>query len=168
MTSPTAPPPHRGPITGVRVTLPSLVPLLARRRAGTGGSAVAASAILLVALATSACGGAAGDLIAVEVSGGSQEAPVVISVSDDGHARCGTAPLEPIPSQALLDAREVERELAPLAATGTRFPAPGTGAREYVFRMRDGAVRFGEGAPDLPPALPQAVLLERELERLLC
>lgn len=114
------------------------------------------------------CGGTAGDLIAIEVSGGFEPRAVEVSVTGDGRARCGRGALEPLPGELLLDARELERQLSPLAVAARSFGSAGGDRRVYSARMVAGAVRWVEGAPDLPPALGAAVVLQRALEREIC
>ncbi len=114
------------------------------------------------------CGGTAGDLIAIEVSGGFEPRAVEVTVTGDGRARCGRGPLEPLPGELLLDARELERQLSPLAEDARSFGEAGGDRRAYNARMGAGAVRWVEGGPDLPPALGEAVVLQRALEREIC
>lgn len=116
------------------------------------------------------CGGESGDLIAIEVSGGvaGNRERVDMVVADYGQAACNGGEHEAIPSGLLIDAREVEREIADLAEDGARFPATGNDQREYVVRTKDGTVRFAEGEPDLPEVLPKAQLLAVRLERAVC
>jgi hypothetical protein len=115
------------------------------------------------------CGGESGDLMAIEVSGGKargDEFEVVIA--SDGRASCDDRPRETIPSDLLIDARELERDLGDLAEEGANFGGGGDDAREYVVRIKDGTVRWVEGELGLPEALPRAQLLALELDRLLC
>jgi hypothetical protein len=115
------------------------------------------------------CGGSAGDLLALEVSGGFQSEPVRLTVTDDGRGRCDDGALEPISSERLIEAREVERELEGLAEEGARF-AGGKGAegRRYVASIRAGTVRWSEGGAALPEVLPRAALLAEQLQDDLC
>ena len=116
------------------------------------------------------CGGESGDLIAIEVSGGAAapREPVELVVADNGLASCDGGGDEAIPSELLIDAREVERELANLAEEGATFPPTGNDQREYVLRTKAGTVRFAEGEPALPEVLPKAQLLAVRLQRELC
>lgn len=158
------------------------------RRSATALAAIVAALALALALALSACGGEAGDLLALEASGGPQEEPLRLTVTEDGRGTCDrgelgmAGPLEPIPSERLIEARDVERELEGLAQDGAAFtrddaaaggsdqeaqPA-GAGVRRYVARTRAGTVRWVEGAPELPEILPRAALLAEQLEDDLC
>ena len=131
-----------------------------------------------------ACGGEAGDLLALEVSGGFQEQPLRLTVTEDGRGSCDGGELQPIPSQRLIEARDLERDLGGLAEDGASFGPPGAvddgregergGAedaedrRRYVARTRAGTVRWVEGSPELPEVLPRAALLAQQLEDDLC
>ena len=126
----------------------------------------ATAAAAAVAIALAGCGTKTEDLMAIDVSGGPARVHETLRVTNDGRASCG-GPLSQLPSQTLLDAREVKRDLRPLARRGASFPSPRSGARRYVFRSFDGTVRWGEAAPG-PPALARATLLALRLERSLC
>jgi hypothetical protein len=115
-----------------------------------------------------ACGGASGDLIAIEVEGGFQREPVSIRITEDGRASCDRGPLMRISPDALLEARSIQDRLSGPAGQAASFGTAGRDRRSYVARMRAGAVRWVEGAPGLPPAAAEAVQLERALERRLC
>jgi hypothetical protein len=114
------------------------------------------------------CGGGAGDLLAIEVSGGpAGAARQTMVVTEDGHASCNRGPKRKITSGQLIDAREVEREAGDLAGKGTDLQTSRRGARQYVLRMKEGTVRFTEG-PALPPELAKASLFALRLARAVC
>lgn len=128
-----------------------------------------AVAAAVAATLLAACGGSAGDLLAIEVSGGFDGQTVRLTVTDDGRARCGDGELRPISSERLIEARDVERELEDLAEEGARFSGDGGAERRrYVARTHAGTVRWSEGAPALPEVLPRAALLAERLEEELC
>jgi hypothetical protein len=131
-----------------------------RRPRGAAAAALAAAAML------AGCGTATEDLLSIEVTGGPAHVRERIRVTDDGRASC-SGPLRSIPSQTVLDAREVKRKLRPLARRGASFPSSRSGARQYVVSSFDGTVHFGEGAQG-PAALGRATLLALQLERALC
>jgi hypothetical protein len=106
--------------------------------------------------------------VAIEVSGGPVKGTEHIVVIEDGRARCNAGPLEEIPSDRLLAAREVERDLEPLAEDGASYPAAGADRRHYLARTRDGAVRWTEGATGAPAVIGKATLLALQLERQVC
>ena len=108
--------------------------------------------------------------MAIEISGGPARAtgPLDIVLASDGRGSCNGRPSETVPSEVVIEARELERELADLAEEGATFPPTRGGKREYVVRIKAGTVRWAEGESGLPDALPRTQLLALKLDRLLC
>jgi hypothetical protein len=133
-------------------------------------AACLAALACVAVLSASGCGGGTGDLLAIEVSGGiaAPARPDRIVVQSDGRASCNRGRVQEIPSQTLLDAREVERDVKPLAERGASYPAHGADQRQYVLRTDNGVVRWAEGERRLPKPLPEAELLTLRLRRQLC
>lgn len=131
------------------------------RRRWALAAALAASAL------ASGCGGTAGDLMSITVSGGIAGASHTIVVSGDGRGSCDRGPLKPLPSDRIIDARKSERDLTDYAKRAAEYPA-GTDARRYAVNTKDGVVRWSEGTPGLPAVLPRTQLLALQLERLVC
>ena len=126
-------------------------------------------AALLAGLAVAGCGGEAGDLMAIEVAKGpaiGRELDIVIK--SDGRASCNDGDEEMVPSDLLIDARELERDLSEFAEQGLTFQPTGGAQREFVVRIKAGTVRWSEGGPGLPRELPRTQLLAVRLDRLLC
>jgi hypothetical protein len=125
---------------------------------------------LLGCAAAAGCGGEAGDLMAIKVSGGPVGArgPLDIVVASDGRGTCNDRAGESIPSDLVIDARELERDLGDLAEEGATFGPTRKGQREYVVRIKAGTVRWAEGERGLPEVLPRTQLLTLRLDRLLC
>jgi hypothetical protein len=124
---------------------------------------------LLAGLAIAGCGGEAGDLMAIEIAKGpARGREIDIVIRDNGRATCNDREEESIPSDLLIDARELERDLGDLAEQGAFFEPTGAGRREYVVRIKAGTVRWSEGDRGLPRELPQTQLLALRLDRLLC
>ena len=130
--------------------------------------AAALVATLAAALLATGCGGAAGDLLALEVSGGAGNVHDRLRVTDDGRASCNGRALVAITNKQLLAAREDKRLLRPYAKRGETFPGAVAGARNFVARSQDGTVTWSEGAPRLPTAIGRTTMLVIELERQLC
>jgi len=121
------------------------------------------------ALLLQGCGGSAGDVLAIEVTGGPLAAKQVLVVTADGRGSCNHGKLLQIPNARLIDAQAVAHDAKPIAEAGAGYTAAGrTGARQYLLRLPQGNVRFTEGRPGLPPALAHAQLLALQLGRLLC
>ena len=124
---------------------------------------------LVAALLGAGCGGEAGDLMAIEIAKGpaiGRELNIVIK--DNGRGTCNDREEETLPSDLLIDARELERDLGDLAEEGAFFEPTGPGRREYVVRIKAGTVRWSEGDRGLPNELPRTQLLALRLDRLLC
>jgi hypothetical protein len=140
-----------------------------RRRSRRLPAAAVALALLGGAL-TAGCGGESGDLMAIEATGGGAgRASFDIVVANDGRGSCNGGAEEKIPSDLVIDAREIERDLGSLAEDGAAYlEGSARGRRELAVRVKAGAVRWTEGAPDLPDVLPRTQLLALQLDRLLC
>lgn len=128
---------------------------------------IALAAALAAPLLASGCGGSAGDLLSITVSGGLTRGSQTVVVSGDGRASCDRGPLKPIPSDRVIDAREVERDATDYAKRAAEYPAR-EGVRRYALNTKDGVVRWSEGTPGLPAVLPRAQLLALQLTRIAC
>ena len=108
--------------------------------------------------------------MAIEIAKGPARGRALdIVVKSDGRASCNDRPEETIPSDLLIDTRELERDLGDLAEEGaTFFPPTGAGRREYVVHIKAGTIRWSEGKRGIPRELPQTQLLALRLDRLLC
>ena len=107
--------------------------------------------------------------MAIEIAKGPARGRALdIVIKDNGRATCNDGPEETIPSDLLIDARELERDLGDLAEEGAFFEPTGAGRREYVVRIKAGTVRWSEGDRGLPRELPRTQLLALRLDRLVC
>ena len=108
--------------------------------------------------------------MAIEISGGRARAagPLDIVLASDGRGTCNDRSSESVPSDVVIEARELERELGDLAEEGATFAPTRGDQREYVVRIKAGTVRWAEGERDLPTVLPRTQLLALRLDRLLC
>ena len=108
--------------------------------------------------------------MAIDVSGGvaAERGPLKIVVTDNGRGSCNGKDEESVPSDLLIDARELERDLGDLADKGASYGAKRGARAHYVVRIRAGTVRWTEGTRGLPDPLPSAQLLALRLDRLLC
>jgi hypothetical protein len=127
----------------------------------------AAAALAVLATALTGCGGSAGELMAISTTGGGGPAYHVI-VTGDGRGSCNGGADKTLPSQHVLDAREVERELKNYAAKSARFTTGPPGARRYVASTKDGTVIWVEGARGAPPVVAKGIALTQELKRDTC
>jgi hypothetical protein len=137
------------------------------RRARRSGIATAG---LAAALALAACnsGSPAADLFLVQRGGDVPGAKLALRVTDDGRASCNRGPLVEITSAQLITARQLQRDLEPLAKR--RFAlAPGPDSiLNYRVVMEDGALRFADDSRGQPPALFKLAKLTRDVARGAC
>jgi hypothetical protein len=124
--------------------------------------AVIAMAGVCVALA--GCGGSTGDLMGMQITGGPGNVKEQMHVTEDGRTSCNTGALHQLPSQAVLDARNIEREAKPLITDGEQYPPALPGRRTFQLKTPDGSLVWGEGQTGLPALLPRAELLALQLE----
>jgi hypothetical protein len=134
------------------------------------GRAAAFAGAIGVAVAVAACGAGAPahDLFLVQRAGSIPGARLALRVTDDGRASCNRGPLVDITSAQLITARELQRDLDPLAKR--RFAlAPGGGSvLRYRVVLEDGAVRFADDSRGQPPALFRVAKLTRDVARGAC
>jgi hypothetical protein len=131
------------------------------RRAALAASAAA----LALGSGLAGCGGEARDLFLVQRSGSIPGARLSLRVTDDGRASCNRRPLVDITSAQLIDAREAEEDLEPLAERGVRLP-PGPGSiLRYSVRLEAGTVRFSDTSPRQPRVFFRVAALTRRIAR---
>ena len=108
--------------------------------------------------------------MAIEITGGPDRGArqLDIVLASDGRGTCNDGATESVPSDVVIDARELERDLGDLAEEGTTYEPTRENQRRYVVRIKKGTVRWAEGTPDLPEVLPRTQLLALRLDRLLC
>jgi hypothetical protein len=126
-----------------------------------------AAAVVLAAAALAACGGDAGELMTISTHGGAGDNHRFV-VTGDGRASCDGGDLRALPSEYVIDAREVERELKEYAKRRAAYTAAPAGARRYVASTDDGIVTWVEGARGAPPVVAKGIVLVQELKRDLC
>jgi hypothetical protein len=127
----------------------------------------AGAIVAVLAAALTGCGGSAGELITISTSGGGGP-PYRVVVTGDGRGSCNSGNERVLPSQHVLDAREVERELTDYAERRASFTTGPRGARRYVASTKDGLVTWVEGARGAPPVIAKGILLTQELKRDTC
>jgi hypothetical protein len=127
-----------------------------------------AGAALALCCALAGCGGSTGDLMGISVRGGPVRGTERLRVTLDGRGSCNAGKLASLPSERVLDARNVERDSRPLVKAGASFGQLSRGRRNFELKTKDGNVTWVDGSPGLPAVLSRAELLALELERLLC
>lgn len=127
-----------------------------------------APVLAAAAVTAAACGGAPGDLLAIDVSGGPANRKQQIVVQTDGRARCNGGREVNIGSASLIEAREIEREAAELAGRAAVYDGARGNRTSYVLRTKDGTVRWREGIRGLPEVLSRVQLFALQQSRVLC
>ena len=127
----------------------------------------AALLVASVGAGLAACGGGAGELLVITTSGGGEPGQRLV-VTGNGRGTCDGSAERALPSDHVLDAREVERELEDAARDRASFTNGPRGARRYTASTKDGIVTWVEGARGAPPAVGRAILLRQQLKRELC
>jgi hypothetical protein len=92
-------------------------------------------------------------------------ARLALRVTDDGRASCNRRPLVDISSAQLIAARDIERDLEPLAKRRFALPAGAGSVLRYRVVLEDGAVRFADDSRGQPPALFRLAKLTRDVAR---
>jgi hypothetical protein len=133
---------------------------------GQAAGALAGTALALaVALAAAGCGGEARDLFLVQRGGNVPGARLALRVTDDGRASCNRGPLVDITSAQLIAARELQRDLEPLAKRRFSLPPGRDSVLRYRVELEDGSVRFADDSRGQPPALFRVAALTRAVAR---
>jgi hypothetical protein len=127
----------------------------------------AALALAVAAAALAGCGGSAGELLTISAAGGGGP-PYRVVVTGDGRGSCDGGRERVLPSQHVLDAREVERDHTKPAKARASYTTGPAGARRYVASTKDGIVTWVEGARGAPPVVAKAILLTQNLRRDTC
>jgi hypothetical protein len=130
--------------------------------------ACAGAAALACAAALTACGGEAKDLFLVQRSGTIPGAELALRITDDGRASCNRGALVDVTSEQLIDAREVARDLEPLALRGVSLGAQPGSVLRYRVVMPDGSVRFADSSRGQPAAFFRIAKLTRDVARGAC
>ena len=132
------------------------------------GRALAIAAAVGVVAAGCGAGAPARDLFLVQRSGAIPGARLALRVTDDGRASCNRGPLVDITSAQLIAAREIERDLEPLAKRRFALRPGRASVLRYRVVLEDGAVRFADDSRGQPPALFRLAKLTRDVARGAC
>jgi hypothetical protein len=124
--------------------------------------------LLVVVLGGCGAGAPAHDLFLVQRSGDIPGARLALRVTDDGRASCNRGPLVDITSAQLITARELQRDLEPLAKRRFALRPGGDSVLQYRVVLEDGAVRFADDSRGQPPALFRLAKLTRDVARGSC
>jgi hypothetical protein len=126
-------------------------------------------ALLLGGLAAlSGCGSGPADLFVVERSGDIPGARLSLRVTDDGRASCNRGELVDITSRQLVDARDLERRLEPLARRELALAPERGSVLRYRVVMEEGAVRFADNSRRQAAPMFALAKLTRDVARGAC
>jgi hypothetical protein len=125
----------------------------------------AAAGLAATAVALAGCGSEAHDLFLVQRGGQVPGARLALRVTDDGRASCNRGPLVDITSAQLIAARELQRDLEPLAKRRFALPPERGSVLRYRVVLEDGAVRFADDSRGQPAALFRLAKLTRDVAR---
>lgn len=124
-------------------------------------------ALLVAAVAIGGCGTPGGDLLVAGRSGSIPGAGLQMRVIDDGQVVCNGKKY-PLDSQALIDARELVRELAEPAMKGLSLPPGKPSILRFRIRTGDGVVGFSDTSPGQPAVFFKAAQLIRTIAKGAC
>jgi hypothetical protein len=128
---------------------------------------LALAAVLVLAL-TAGCGGRSADLFGVDRTGDVPDARVRIVVNDGGTATCDAGKDRELPDALLIEAREVQRDLAEPADAGLNLAPGPQSVLRYDVTTPDGRVRFADDSKDRPPVLDRLAFLTRQISQQVC
>jgi hypothetical protein len=128
----------------------------------------ALAALAGAALALTACGSEPADLFVVQRAGAIPGARLTLRVTDDGRASCNRRPLVDITSEQLVDARDIERSLEPLARRGLALRPRSGSILRYRVVTEEGALRFADTSRGQPQPLFALAKLTRDVARQAC
>ena len=130
--------------------------------------ALALAALAAAALAVTGCGTEPADLFVVDRAGEIPGARLNLRVTDDGRASCNRRPLVDITSAQLVDARDIERDIEPLAARELALRARPGSILRYRVETEQGTLRFADTSRGQPPPLFALAKLTRDVARDAC
>lgn len=122
----------------------------------------------LAAFALAGCGADYPDLMVVTRSGSIPGARLRLLVNDGGTVRCNGGEAIQLPPRALLDAREIARELMEEAADDLTLPRPPGALLRYRLRTVDGTVTFSDADAVGRPLLGRLVAFTRTVAQDVC
>ena len=125
----------------------------------------AALAVLVAALA--GCGTPGADLMVVTRSGAIPGAALKMRVIDDGQVVCNGRTHD-LSSDDLIQAREIQRELAEPAKTATNLPPGHPTILRFRITTEDGTVMFSDTSKHQPEVFYKAAQLVRVIARGAC
>ena len=129
--------------------------------------APAAALGALAALLAAGCGSRAPDLFAVDRSGQGPNARLRLIVNDGGTVTCNGREHD-LPPRALLEARDLTRELGEQAQLHLVLPPGPRSVLSYRVRLQAGTVRFADTSADLPASFTRLEVFTKDVAEGVC
>lgn len=129
---------------------------------------VLALLVLAALLVAAGCGAESRDLFAVDRAGSIPGAKLRLVVNDGGTATCNGGEARQMPSDMLLDARELERQLEEPAVAGRTFAPGPRSILRYDVRTEDTRVRFADDSRNAPKSLDELAFFVRQVAQDVC
>jgi hypothetical protein len=127
-----------------------------------------ALAAVLLALPLTACGASYPDLMILDRSGDLPGARLTLLVNDGGTVRCDGGPERRLPSELLLEARDIVTELEEELADDLVLPPRRGGLLRFRLRAEAGTIRFGDTDAARRPDLGRLVAFARTVAQDIC
>ena len=125
------------------------------------------AALAIVVIALAGCGTPGADLMVVTRSGSIPGAALKMRVIDDGQVVCNGKTHE-LSSDDLIQAREVERDLADPAKAAMNLPPGHPTILRFRITTEDGTVMFSDTSKHQPPVFYKAAQLVRVIAKGAC
>jgi hypothetical protein len=132
------------------------------------GHVEALGVLLASAVLLGACGAPSKDLFVVTRSGSIPGARLSLIVNDGSTVRCNGGAARELGSENLLEARQLERDLEPLAKQGRRLPPGGAAVLRYRVRLEEGTVAFADDSRPQPAPFLRIQAFTRDVAKRVC
>jgi len=129
---------------------------------------LSAAALACAAAVAAGCGGDYSDLLAVQRTGSLPDADVAFVINDGGTIRCDGGEEQPLPSQLLLEARDVVDALRPEFEERTSYPRSPSALLRFDAETADGEMAFNDVDGRRDEDLGRLILLVRRTAQQMC
>jgi hypothetical protein len=123
---------------------------------------------LLALLVLAGCGSESADLFAVDRAGSIPGAKLRMIVNDGGTVSCNGEQDVDLAPEELLEARELQDDLAVAAEEDLALPPGPKSILRYHVSTPDGEIRFADTSPRRPQVLDQVAFFVRRVARERC
>jgi hypothetical protein len=123
--------------------------------------------LVVAALGLAGCGSPPPDLFAVERSGADRNANLDLVVNDGGSVTCN-GKQHALDGERLLQARQLQRDLAPQAELSIQLP-PGRGSQlSYRVSMETGTIAFSDRSEGIPQTFQRLAGFTKDVAERVC